>query len=218
MAKLKKACLQAENGSNKERIEVLFNPAEYSIEKGNQVSKTPLPGLKSPISSFVNGTEDTLTLELFFDTYTDGNRADVSKLTEKVAKLMEIDKTLHAPPIVHFKWGKFDFRAVIERLSQKFTMFLDDGTPVRATLNVTFKEYTTVEKQVKQLGLQSADWSKLYRVTELDSLWMLADGEYHDPGEWRLIADANNIENPRLLEVGSNIRLPPLSEKTNGST
>ena len=218
MANLKKAFLQAENGSNKERIEVLFNPAEYSIEKGNQVSKTPLPGLKSPISSFVNGIEDTLTLELFFDTYTDGNRADVSKLTEKVAKLMDIDKTLHAPPIVHFKWGKFDFRAVIERLSQKFTMFLDDGTPVRATLNVTFKGYTTVEKQVKQLGLQSADWSKLYQVTELDTLWMLADREYHDPGEWRLIADANNIENPRLLEVGSNIRLPPLSEKTNGST
>jgi nucleoid-associated protein YgaU len=218
MANLKKAFLQAENGSNKERIEVLFNPAEYSIEKGNQVSKTPLPGLKSPISSFVNGIEDTLTLELFFDTYTDGNRADVSKLTEKVAKLMDIDQTLHAPPIVHFKWGKFDFRAVIERLSQKFTMFLDDGTPVRATLNVTFKGYTTVEKQVKQLGLQSADWSKLYQVTELDTLWMLADREYHDPGEWRLIADTNNIENPRLLEVGSNIRLPPLSEKTNGNT
>jgi nucleoid-associated protein YgaU len=218
MANLKKAFLQAENGSNKERIEVLFNPAEYSIEKGNQVSKTPLPGLKSPISSFVNGIEDTLTLELFFDTYTDGNRADVSKLTEKVAELMDIDQTLHAPPIVHFKWGKFDFRAVIERLSQKFTMFLDDGTPVRATLNVTFKGYTTVEKQVKQLGLQSADWSKLYQVTELDTLWMLADREYHDPGEWRLIADTNNIENPRLLEVGSNIRLPPLSEKTNGNT
>jgi nucleoid-associated protein YgaU len=218
MAKLKKAFLQAENGSNKERIEVLFNPAEYSVEKGNQVSKTPLPGLKSPISSFVNGMEDTLTLELFFDTYTDGNRADVSKLTDKVAKLMDIDKTLHAPPIVHFKWGKFDFRAVIERLSQKFTMFLDDGTPVRATLNVTFKGYITVDKQVKLLGLESADWSKLYQVTELDTLWMLADREYHDPGEWRLIADANNIENPRLLEVGSNIRLPPLSEKTNGST
>jgi nucleoid-associated protein YgaU len=47
---------------------------------------------------------------------------------------------------------------------------------------------------------------------------MLADREYHDPGEWRLIADTNNIENPRLLEVGSNIRLPPLSEKTNGNT
>jgi Contractile injection system tube protein/LysM domain len=218
MAKLKKAFLRALNGSNTERIEVLFNPAEYSVESGNQFASTSLPGLESPILSFVNGNADTLTMELFFDTYTYGNRADVSEITKEIAKLMDIDPELHAPPIVLFQWGKFEFRAVIERLSQKFTMFLENGTPVRATLNVTFKEYTTVTEQVQKLKLKSADWSRLYVVTELDSLWMLADREYHDPGEWRLIADANNIENPRLLEVGSNIRLPPLSEKTNGGT
>jgi len=218
MANLKKASLRALNGSNTERIEVLFNPAEYSVEKGNQYSSTSLPGLENPILSFVNGNADTLTMDLFFDTYTYGNRADVSEITKKVARLMDIDPDLHAPPIVRFRWGKFEFQAVIERLSQKFTMFLDDGTPVRATLNVTFKEYTTVKEQVQKLKLKSADWSKLYQVTELDSLWMLADREYHDSGEWRLIAEANNIENPRLLEVGSTIRLPPLSEKTNGNT
>jgi hypothetical protein len=217
MANLQKASLQALNGSNTEQIEVLFNPAEYTVERGNQFSSTALPGLANPILSFVNGNADTLTMELFFDTYTYGNRADVSELVKKVAKLMDIDSSLHAPPIVRFQWGKFKFRAVIERMSQKFTMFLNDGTPVRATLNVTFKEYTTVKEQVAELKLESADWSKLYQLKELDSLWMLADREYHDPGEWRLIADANDIDNPRLLEIGRNIRVPPLSEKNNGN-
>jgi len=51
---LKMAYIQAINGRNKNKpIEVLFNPAEYTIEKGNKYQSTPIPGLATPfISSF----------------------------------------------------------------------------------------------------------------------------------------------------------------------
>ena len=191
------------------RSKVIFNPAEYSIQKGNQFSSTPLPGLSNPIVSFVNGDADVLTMDLFFDTYTDRESSDVREETEKIAVLLDIDPKLHAPPPVLFRWGPLRFKAVIERLSQRFTMFREDGVPVRATLNVTFKEYRTLDDQLNPPN-ESSDWSKRRIVAENDRLCLIAAIEYEDPTVWRVIADANDIENPRLLQPGRELLLPPL--------
>jgi hypothetical protein len=192
-----------------EPIKVSFNPAEYSLQKGNQFSSIPLPGLSNPVLSFVNGDAEVLTMDLFFDTYTDKGSSDVREETGKVEALLDIHPKLHAPPPVLFVWGGLRFKAVIERLSQRFTMFREDGVPVRATLNVTFKEYKTIEDQLNP-PKKSSDWSKRVTIAELDRLCLIAFVEYEDPGVWRLIADANEIENPRLLQPGVEILLPPL--------
>jgi nucleoid-associated protein YgaU len=203
------AYIQALLGTHKDkRAKVTFNPAEYSIQKANQFASAPLPGLSNPIVSFVSGDADVLTMDLFFDTYTDGGSADVREETGKISVLLDIDPELHAPPPVLFIWGPLRFKAVIERLSQRFTMFREDGVPVRATLNVTFREYRTIEDQLNP-PRQSSDWSKRRVIAENDRLCLIAAVEYEDPAEWRLIADANDIANPRLLEPGREILLPP---------
>jgi nucleoid-associated protein YgaU len=194
----------------RQRAEVIFNPAEYSLEKGNQFAGTPLPGLSNPIMSFVNGNADVLTMDLLFDTYTDRQSSDVRLETDKIARLLDIDPEIHAPPPVRFVWGPVSFKAVIERLSQRFTMFREDGVPVRATLNVTFKEYKTIEEQLNEKPNQSSDWTKRRVLTQQDTLSLIAAVEYGDPALWRAIADENDIDNPRLLEAGREIRLPPL--------
>jgi hypothetical protein len=193
-----------------DKAEVLFNPAEYSLEKGNQFSSAPLPGLSNPVLSFVNGDADVLTMELFFDTYTNKGGADVRDETNKIARLLEIDPEIHAPPPVCFVWGGLRFNAIIERLTQRFTMFRENGIPVRATLNVTFKEYKTIAEQLSKPPKQSSEWSKRRVLADKDRLSLIAAIEYGDPAEWRKIAVANDIDNPRLLESGREIRLPPL--------
>lgn len=205
------ATIQALIGSFKDdKAKVLFNPAEYSLEKGNQYASAPLPGLANPVLSFVNGDADTLTMELFFDTYTNNGGSDVRDETNKIAKLLDIDPDLHAPPPVQFVWGSLTFNAVIERLTQRFTMFLENGVPVRATLNVTFKEYRTISEQLDPKPPKSSDWTKRRVLAEQDRLCLIAAAEYDDPSVWRVIADENEIENPRVLQPGREIRLPPL--------
>jgi len=223
---LKTAFIRPVNGCHANTpFEVLFNPAEYSIEKGNTFQSTSLPGLSTPVTQFVTGNADTLSMELYFDTYTKSSRhpdvvkrEDVRHYTRKIANLMEIDPTLHAPPIVEFIWGPpigtpegVQFKGIIEKVSQKFTYFLDDGTPVRATLSVTFKEYRTVKDQLKYLKCESADRTKLREFKEGDSLWLLASKEYNDPQQWKVIADHNQLDNPRLIAPGSILELPPLT-------
>lgn len=222
---LKRAYILPINGSHRgARYEVLFNPAEYSIEKGNTFQSTSLPGLATPVTQFVTGNADTLSMELYFDTYSPSSRhgnvvpsEDVRHYTRPIANLMEIDSELHAPPVCEFVWGPpigtpegLEFRGILEKCSQKFTYFLDDGTPVRATLSVSFKEYKTVEQQLSEMKQQSADRTKLREFKEGDAIWLYAANEYGDPEKWRVIADHNQLDNPRIVAPGTKLELPPL--------
>ena len=125
--------------SNKS-FDVLFNPEEYTLNKDNNFAAQAIPGLTGPLLQFVNGNLRTLEMELFFDS-TDA-RTDVREFTQRVVGLLDIDSTLHAPPILRVSWASLQFRCVLARVSQKFVRFLEDGSPVRARLNVTFNEFT----------------------------------------------------------------------------
>jgi nucleoid-associated protein YgaU len=106
-------------------------------------------------------------------------------------------------------WASLNFTAVIKQVNQKFTMFNKDGKPVRATLTVTFNEYRTTLSD-KEKKLESGDRTKVYTLKQGDSLWQIAGDEYGDPVLWRPIAKTNKIVNPRVLEVGMQIVIPPL--------
>ena len=97
-----------------------------------------------------------------------------SKLPDGPKGLMDIDSELHAPPVCLFIWGAFVFQCIIERVSKRFTMFLPEGIPVRATLSVTLKEYREVDIQVKEIELHSPDVTKRWTVKQGDSLWSIA--------------------------------------------
>lgn len=205
---LKKAMIIVDRGNKEERIEVMFNPNQYSLVSSNKYSWHTVPGLSMPIGQFVSGNTSTLSMEIFFDTYEKGT--DVREHTRKISGLLDVDKDLHAPPICRFVWGSIDFKGVIEKVSQKFTMFLDSGIPVRATMNLTFRSWQTKKEQLQNIPRQSADRTKHKTLKQGEQLWMVADQEYDDPGRWRDIALANGIDNPRKLRAGQNITVPRL--------
>ena len=45
-----------------------------------------------------------------------------------------------------------------------------------------------------------------------DTLWAIAGEEYGAPTEWRTIADENGIDDPRTLQVGTELVIPPRGE------
>lgn len=191
-----------------EKVDVLFNPTEYEMESGNQYAENEVPGLQTPISQFTGGDTTTLTLNLFFDTYEDG--IDVRKHTSKIVSIIDVDSDLHAPPTCRFIWGSLDFKGVITSITQKYTMFLESGAPVRASLTVIMRSTQTMKEQYQEIPRQSADRTKQKTVKQGDQLWSIAADEYEDPGAWRHIAKANGIDNPRELTAGRNLTIPRL--------
>jgi nucleoid-associated protein YgaU len=212
---LEKATIDILEGARAgEQIRVLFNPTEYAIERANTFKSTAIPGLSGPLLQFLNGEADVLSMELFLDDYTDpapGGRGVEQRLAD-LASLLEIDRDLHAPPPVRFVWGRLAFKAIIEKISRKITLFQPEGIPARATVGVTFKEYKSLPDLIFEPRLQSADKSKRRVIVGLDSLWALAAREYGDPARWRDIADHNDLDDPRAVAPGDWVMLPPLDQ------
>ena len=201
----KKATIEPEGQS---AINVLFNPNAYSVAKANQIAETAVPGLPAPVLQYVHGNSRTLSMELFFDTYEE--QSDVRDYTDAIYKLLDIDPETHVPPICRVRWGGFRFRGVLEQVSGRFSLFLSDGTPVRANLTVNFKEFIEVAVLVRQDPLQSADHRKTRLVRTGDRLPSIAWEEYQDAGKWRHIAEANGIDDPKRLQVGMRLVIPAL--------
>ena len=200
------------NTSTGEPIPVMFNPEEYAISKSATIAKIEIPGLESPILEFINGGQETLTMDLFFDTYELG--IDVRVFTERISSLLDsIDPKRDEPPVLLFAWASLNFRCVLESLTKRFTMFSSLGMPVRATLSVTFHSYDTIEHHLARNPFRSLGHTKTYVVKEGETLSQIAWQVYQNPAAWRLIADQNRIENTRKLEPGQVLLIPPLDER-----
>jgi hypothetical protein len=193
-----------------EQITVMFNPAEYSLDVMNSFAEISIPGRRTPPLQYVRGNGRTLKMELFFDTYE--ARSDVRARTLQITALLDPEPTTRAPPVLLFNWGSFSLQCVLESVSQRFTMFSDDGIPVRATLNVSFKEYERVEVDI-QSGLFVGP-PTVYRIAQGETASKVAELLLGDPEAWRAIADANNIDNPRKLAPGSSLIVPPKPPKS----
>lgn len=217
---LKKATITVLDGERKNQvITVLFNPTEYTFDRSNSYKSTPVPGLGAPLLQFVNGESDQLSMDLFLDDYTDPRgptsmqqkeNDPLGKRLRDLTKLLEIDRTIHAPPPVRFNWGKMEFAAVIEKIGRKVTMFHPDGAPARVTLSITFKEYRTLRQLVEDPRRESADKTKRRVVVGRESLWLIASHEYNDADEWVRIADTNDLDDPRQISAGDWLELPPI--------
>ena len=94
-------------------FEVLFNPKEYRLSKSNQFTEVAIPGLSAPPLQFGRGAARTLSMQLFFDTYTYYSGVDVQLFTGDILELLEINSELHAPPVCKVTWGaSLEFQGV----------------------------------------------------------------------------------------------------------
>lgn len=202
-----------------DKIPVMFNPSDYTVNQDVNYAQSVIPGLSGPVQQFVAGNMQTLEMELFLDTYEQhkiGNRIlnnaqdDVRTLANQVTGLMSIQPSTHAPPVLLFTWASLSFTCVLARAVQRFIMFRPDGTPVRARLQVVFNEFRNVDLEAKEVKRETADFSKIYTVNQGETLSGIASVTYGDPLVWRVIALANGIDRPRQLTAGQQLLLPKL--------
>jgi hypothetical protein len=206
------------NTDTAERISVLFNPEEYTLNQDNNFAQVAIPGMRAPILQFVHGNMRTLDMTLLFDTFekhVEGGRTvneagdDVRNLTKKVTDLLNINPDTHAPPVLLFTWGDFSFTCVLAKATQEFIMFKAEGIPVRARLTVTFNEYVDAETLASD-PRHTADFTKLHTVKQGELITDIAGNHYENPQLWRPIAIANGIDDPRNITTGQILQVPAL--------
>ena len=200
-----------ENLTTGTSVDVLFNPEEYSLNRDINYAQTAVPGLSGPLLQFVHGNMQTLEMELFLDTY-ENHRGitDVRVEVQAITNLMNIEPSIHAPPVLRFSWGSLSFTCVLARANQRYIMFNGDGVPVRARVQVTFNEFLNAELEAKEIKRETADYTKLHTVLEGETLSVIAGRVYSNPKLWRPIALVNEIKHPRQLQPGKRLLIPRL--------
>lgn len=229
MADLRKAKFKVRLAGGETSIDVQYNPNSLTFDKKPRFADIAIPGLDAPLKQFVRGQTETLSVELFFDTTEGGTGAgarSVTTLTDVFYGLVKIDPQTHAPPVCSFLWGarfpgdslpdtygnqrRTEFKGVVTDVKQDFPMFSPEGTPLRAVLTVAMDEYRPLHEQINQLNLQSPDHSRVHVLERGETLALVAHLHLDDAGQWRHVADANALDDPRRLDPGLTLTVPPV--------
>ncbi|MCX8131159.1 MAG: LysM peptidoglycan-binding domain-containing protein [Clostridia bacterium] len=189
-------------------IPVMFNPSEYQLQRTNNYAEIKVPGCDTTQIQFVQGDAQTLSVELFFDTSSQG--FDVRSYTDQIVKLTKINPDTGEPPTLLFWWGTLVFSCIMTSVSHKYEYFDALGQALRARLSVTLKGYDYLEQFGDQMKVSPLSNLKGLVFKSGDTLQSLAGKEYKDTGKWRKIAEANKINNPLTIRPGTRLNIPKL--------
>jgi hypothetical protein len=164
-------------------------------------------------SQFVGTGTTKLAVELLFDTSQTGD--DVRFYSAKVAFFMKpagpaSQKAKRSPPGVSFEWGTFSFAGVVDSLSETLDYFSEDGTPLRAAIQLDISRLDIVFPKLNTPGnvppAGQPGQSSLQPAPAGKSLAQMA-GRNGNSGDWKSIAAANGIDDPLRPPTGSLVDL-----------
>jgi len=201
-----------------EKVEFQFNPAEVTIQKSAPKAKQPAKGSDTYKIEEKASEPWKITLQnVIFDTYE--TRENVKqKYIDSFERFAGYYSDTHKAPKLLFVWGKFltqsddknNFDCKLEQFQCTYTMFLNDGTPVRAKCGITLVEDMSHKAARVKKEKKSPDNAKFRTFKRGDTLQSIAFEEYDNPAEWRRIADVNGIDDPLNVEPGTRLLVPPI--------
>src|SRR5215218_5050802 len=216
-----KAKLAIEGG---ETIQVLFNPTEYTITKGNNWTFDPIKGNSLPKGKFGGGKPREMQVNLLLDQTLPNGGMSVKEITDMLFKMMDVKGSAGAgagdavPPLVTFQWGEMiPFKAACTSLTVAFQLFKPNGSPIRADVKLALTQAeTATSASAKSANKKTNPTTRsegglgVHVVRDGDTLQSIAHKTYGDPGRWRTVAEANGIDNPLHLRRGTPLNLPRL--------
>lgn len=142
---------------------------------------------------------------------TDAFSTKTADVCDKFINLIKYVEDEHAPQKLCFVWGTLQFTGFITSCNVAYTMFAADGMPVRAKVDLTIlgEEKHQLASQASK-PFESPDRTKERVLSYGDPLWLLANQEYDDPTKWKVIAQANDVLNPREFSQSMTLTVPSI--------
>jgi hypothetical protein len=194
-------------------IEFPFNPSTFSITKGAKWQQNSNKDGLMP-AEYHGPVPSSISVKMFLDEthLADG---DISKTVKKILEKVNPDpksvsKDKPSAPYVRFLWGAaIEFKGYISQAAIEYTLFRENGNPVRGTATLTLNEFGMAEKAQNPTS-GGEPGSRAHRVVAGDTLASIAYDEYGSANDWRKIANANSsISDPLRLQPGMSLVVPP---------
>jgi nucleoid-associated protein YgaU len=196
-----------------------FNPNRLSVSKTVEWRRQPSRmASESALPEFVGSGPKSLSVEVFLDATANHDNSVEQRVQQLMLACVPTPRSLAAKkpasPWVRFEWGSArttSFDAVLSSLSVDYALFDVDGKPLRATCSLTLEE-ASVGPAGQNPTSGSREARRTHRVVAGDSLPQLAWHEYGDATAWRVIAEANEIDDPAVLAPGTELLVPATTD------
>ena len=215
---LQKAQITSQDGK---QLVAAFNPKQVTLSTGAEWKREATRSAGSAPPAQFKGTKPrSLAMELFFDQnwpdYSGRHvENDIQTLLDWTCPTTQSRGSNQPnPPTLTFHWGTSTFgtfTAYLETVSVTFSLFNEAGEPIRASASCTFSEVPNdAGRQNPSSGGVPGRRTHVLRAG--DSLHSIAQREYGKPSFWRGLADANGIDDPMRVPVGTTILVPPAED------
>ena len=201
--------------SSVEMVVFRINPSSVTLTKTAQWTTHQNADGSSPTPQFVGANPRTLSTQVLLDTW-DGTgdvAVDVERLLSWTCATREsYGQAVPQPPLVTLIWGEMRyFSAYLKSVTVVYTLFGDEGRPVRATVDLILEE--TPDDAARQNPTSGGIAGRSVTVVQAgDSLASIAYREYGKAGMWRPLARANGIDDPLRLAPGTTLVVPSAAE------
>ena len=119
----------------------------------------------------------------------------------------------HEPRQLLLVWGTWTFSCVLTSVKYRFTLFKQDGAPLRAIARCTLCESIPDAERVRKENASSPDLTHLRDVREGDTLPFLAYEIYANGRLYLEVARVNKLVNFRRLRPATRLSFPPLDKQ-----
>jgi Contractile injection system tube protein len=201
-------------------FEVQYNPSEFSVsygtdyeeDKTTEVAKNEVKPkkLKYPEVSFDFVLDGTGVNSSFTDGF---KKKDVMALVNEFKELCFIpNPDTHQPNFVKIIYGELLYKAVFKSVDIKFTLFKNDGTPLRAKVNAKFLTIADTDITGVMKSFSSPDVTHKRIVNDHESLIMMSNNIYDRNDLYQEVARFNELNTFRRVITGSELFFPSVEK------
>ncbi len=196
---------------------VLLNPADVKHTRGIVYDKKKAQGQPAVDPKFSAADVETMGFALVLDGTgvvplpAGEARLDVKTQLDQLNKVVyQYDGNQHEPGRVRLLWGTLIFFGRMQTMSTHYTLFKPSGAPLRAKVDLSFVGSMSKRETELVSNLSSPDLTHLVEVRDGDTLPLLCNRIYGDPGYYLEVARFNQLTDFRDLKAGRKLHFPPL--------
>jgi hypothetical protein len=200
------------SGSAVGEFEAYVNPNEITLAYEVEYDSSQGTGTTNSRMSFKKMKPGDMSLTFFLDgTGANGRPCDVQEKIEEFQTVTGYNGNIHRTNYLKIGWGSLTIkRCVLKSASIAYKLFKPSGVPLRAVITASFSDNSDDRTRVAIAQDQSPDLTHFRLVKAGDSLPLLCEEIYGDPGMYLRVARANGLDDFRELVPGTRLRFPPL--------
>lgn len=198
-------------------FKAMLNPSEFKHRRAICYNTRMTLGQVASQTRFKGVQPDTVTFSILLDGTGAVPLGPGERFKEVIQHVDALERVVydyesqkHEPGRVNIVWGTLILFGRMQSMSIGYSLFKPNGDPLRAKVDLEFVGYMSSKEEALIANPSSPDLSHLVVVNEGDTLPLLCDRYYGDPGYYREVAAFNGLDTIARLKPGTRLHFPPL--------